>query len=262
MRLIPIGTFTMGSTPEDIEAAVRMDKDGEQFALSHEAPQFTGWTPLYYIGMHAVTNEQFARFLSDARPTPQQLEHWLPWNERIIIPHAENEPYQVAPGFERHPVVNVSWYGATAYCEWARLRLPTEIEWEKAARGTDARLFPWGNDWRPDWVRWWSNRGRDETTAPVDAFPEGRSPYGVFQMVGNVEEWCADWYQPDVYQRYADGDLRPPTSGVGRIARGGACLRRNRLEFRCAMRRANPPALVNILYTGLRCAADANSIQM
>ncbi len=255
MRLIPMGAFTMGSTAEEIAAAERMDKDGEQFALRHETPQFTGWTPLYYIGVYAVTNEQFARFLADVNPTPQQLEHWLPWNERILT-----GPYRPARGFERHPVINVSWFGAEAYCRWAGLRLPTEIEWEKAARGTDGRLFPWGNEWRPDALRWWGNRGRDETTAPVDAFPEGRSPYGLFQMAGNVEEWCADWYQPDAYQRYATGDLRPPTHGLGRVARGGACLRRNKLEFRCAMRRANPPALVNILYTGLRCACDADRV--
>jgi formylglycine-generating enzyme required for sulfatase activity len=261
MRLIPLGAFTMGSTREDIESAVRMDKDGEQFALRHESPLFTGWTPLYYIGVYAVTNEQFAHFLTDVHPTPHQLEHWLPWNERILIPRAGNESYRPAPGFERHPVINVSWFGADAYCRWAGLRLPTEIEWEKAARGTDARIFPWGNDWQPDWIRWWSNRPRDETTAPVDAFPEGRSPYGIFQMTGNVEEWCADSYQPDVYRRYASGDLRPPTHGIGRVARGGACLRRNKLEFRCAMRRTNPPALVNILYTGIRCACKAGNVQ-
>ncbi len=251
LRLIPAGTFTMGSTPDDIAAAARMDKDGEQFALRHETPQFTATLPAYYIGVYTVTNEQFARFLTETQPSPEQLELWLPWNDRILT-----DPYRSLPGFERHPVINVSWFGAKAYCKWAGLRLPTELEWEKAARGTDARLFPWGNDWQPDRLRWWSNRGRNETTAPVDAFPEGRSPYGLYQMAGNVEEWCADWYQPDIYQRYATGDLRPPTHGLGRIARGGACLRRNKLEFRCAMRRANPPALVNILYTGIRCARD------
>lgn len=249
LRLIPSGAFTMGSTPDDIVAATRMDKDGEQFALRHETPQFTATLPAYYIGVHAVTNEQFARFLDDAHPTARQLELWLPWPERLRVPE-----------FARHPVVNVSWFGAEAYCRWAGLRLPTELEWEKAARGIDGRLFPWGNEWQPQALRWWSNRGRNETTAPVDAFPEGRSPYGLYQMAGNVEEWCADCYQPDVYQRYATGNLRMPTHGIGRVARGGACLRRNKLEFRCAMRRANPPALVNILYTGLRCACDAGKI--
>ncbi|HUJ70874.1 MAG TPA: SUMF1/EgtB/PvdO family nonheme iron enzyme, partial [Verrucomicrobiae bacterium] len=254
------GDFIMGSTGEDIEAATRMDKDAEQFGLRHETPQFTASTPDYYIGVYAVTNEQFARFLTETDLSKEQLEYWLPWNERIVLPDEAGAPYRVVPGFERHPAINVSWFGAKAYCEWARLRLPTEIEWEKAARGTDARTFPWGDDWRADALRWWSNRPRGETTAPVDAFPEGCSPYGLYQMAGNVEEWCADWYLPEVYERYATGHLRPPTSGVGRAARGGACLRRNKLEFRCAMRRANPPALVNILYTGIRCACDASCV--
>jgi len=260
LRLIPMGTFLMGSTTEDIEAATRMDKEGPEFGLRHEMPQFQGWTPLYYIGVYAVTNEQFARFLSETRPARNQLDYWLPWNDRIAAPGSIDEPYRAVAGVERHPVVNVSWFGAQAYCEWAGLRLPTEIEWEKAARGTDGRLFPWGDEWRNDAVCWWGNRDRDETTDVVDAFPEGCSPYGLYQMAGNVEEWCVDWYQPDVYRRYAAGDLPPPTHGVGRVARGGACLRRNKLEFRCAMRRANPPALVNILYTGIRCAADVDSI--
>jgi formylglycine-generating enzyme required for sulfatase activity len=260
MKLIPAGEFVMGSTREDIEAAASMDKEGPEFVLRHETPQFTARTPPFYIGVYAVMNEQFASFLSETQPAKEQLDYWLPWNERILLPDSASKPYRVAPGFERHPVINVSWFGAQAYCQWAGLRLPTEIEWEKAARGTDGRLFPWGNEWRPDLLRWWSNRLRDETTAPVDAFAQGCSPYSLYQMAGNVEEWCADWYQPDVYHRYATGNLLPPTSGIGRVARGGACLRRNKLEFRCAMRRTNPPALVNILYTGLRCACDIDTV--
>jgi iron(II)-dependent oxidoreductase len=254
MRLIPAGEFIMGSTLEQMEAAKRMDKAGPQFPLSHETPQVNAKTDNFYVGAFAVTNEQFAGFLSATRPSPGELQRWVSWLDRIVI--QPNDSYRAVTEFKSHPVINVTWFGAEAYCNWAGLRLPTEIEWEKAARGTYGRIFPWGNEWDPDRLCWWGSHDEKETTSPVDAFPEGCSPYGIFQMSGNVEEWCGDWYQPDVYKRYATGNLLPPRAGMGRIIRGGNCLRKNKLEFRCAMRRANTPSFTNVLLTGIRCAAD------
>ena len=247
----------MGSTLAQLAAAKRLDPDSSLFALSPEAPQFLVNVPPFYLGTYAVTNAQFARFLAAANPAPSELALWLASTEHLLPPSCESASWQIEPGYEHHPVAHVSWYGAEAYCRWADLRLPTEIEWEKGARGTDGRIFPWGNEWDPDYLRWHGGtRGEHETTAPVDAYPEGRSPYGLFQMAGNVEEWCADPYRPGIYSRYARGDLMLPTTGYGRVVRGGACLRRHKLEFRCAMRRGNPAAFVNILYTGFRCACD------
>jgi sulfatase modifying factor 1 len=258
LRLIPAGEFIMGSTPKQIETARLMDIGGHEFTLLDELPQFRAFVPGYYLSECAVTTEQFAAFLSDVRPSPERLKHFAPTLERIRVPTKADEPYQIAPGFERHPVVHVSWFGAQAYCRWGGLRLPTEIEWEKAARGTDGLLYPWGNEWHDDFLRWDGDKlHRYETTAPVDAYPEGRSPYGIFQMAGNVDEWCADWYQWDVYRRYASGDLRPPPGGEMRVVRGGTCASWKRIRFRCAHRRGNDAAIVNVLYTGFRCASGA-----
>lgn len=253
----------MGSTLEEIVLAKRLDRDSPLFALSHEAPQFRTEVPAFYLGTYAVTNAQFARFLSEVNPSAHDLDFWLASFEHLAPPHSGDGSWRVEPGYENHPLAHVSWHGADAYCRWAGLRLPTEIEWEKGARGIDGRIFPWGDEWRDDALRWHGgDRHGDETTAPVDAYPEGRSPHGLFQMAGNVEEWCADFYRPEIYSRYARGDLSVPASGYGRVVRGGACLRHNKLEFRCAMRRGNPAAFVNILYTGFRCACDAAVITL
>jgi formylglycine-generating enzyme required for sulfatase activity len=256
MRLVPAGPFVMGSTVEQTEAAKGMDKAGPQFALLHETPQFTARTNAFYLSAFAVTNNQFARFLSQTKPSAAELRRWVSWLDRIDPPHHGSDEYIARAKFRNHPVINVTWFGAEAYCRWAGLRLPTEIEWEKAARGNDGRIFPWGNEWDPGRLCWWGSHDEKETTVPVDAFPEGCSPHGIFQMAGNVEEWCADWYQRDVYTRYASGNLATPRLGMGRAVRGGNCLRKNKLEFRCAMRSANTPAFTNILLTGIRCAAN------
>ena len=270
LRLVPSGEFTMGSNQKDIESARDMDRDGtrfalshESFALSHETPQFDLFVPAFYIGVFAVTNEQFARFLSELRPDSAMFGPWVGAITRICKPRREGEPWRVEPGFERHPVVHVSWLGASAYCRWTGLRLPTEVEWEKAARGTDARLFPWGNQWHDDYLCWRrGSRGENEPTIPVDAYPEGRSPYGIFQMSGNVAEWCEDWYQPNAYNDHAMGNRHPPYSGDERVLRGGTCLQRHKLEFRCAMRQASPAVALTVDFTGIRCACDVPGLAL
>jgi len=273
LRLIPAGEFIMGSTPEQIEVARHLDIRGHEFTLLDELPQFRAFLPDFYLSECAVTNEQFAKFLNATCPSAEQLKLWTPALERIHVsgradsplPAANSDerrarsdaPFLVARGFERNPVVHVSWFGADAYCRWAGLRLPTEIEWEKAARGTDGRLYPWGNEWNDDFLRWNNTAKHGLTTAAVDAYPQGRSPFGIFQMAGNVDEWCAEPYQWDVYRRYAVGDLRPPAKGETRVVRGGICVGWQKIRFRCAHRRGNDAAVVNVHYTGIRCACDA-----
>lgn len=215
--------------------------------------KFTAEIPAYHIALHPVTNKQYARFLNERRPKKVELEKWinLSDNSQIIINANKFEPVF---GRDEHPAVDVSWYGADAYCKWACLRLPTELEWEKAARGLDGREYPWGESW--DGGRKCRNnhsRYRDEKTCRVWRYPEGCSPYGVYQMAGNIEEWCEDWYDTRIYARYKNKNIALPESGYARVTRGGAWSFVNATDFRCAKRNHHDPKYRNNT-TGFRCA--------
>jgi formylglycine-generating enzyme required for sulfatase activity len=222
--LIPAGRFWVGGQ-DAWQGGVRFE---------YELPSF-------FLGLHAVTNEQYVRFLNEVRPSPSDLQSWIRLEPvQVQVPsycyiRLSNGPhgniFEPCEGKADHPVVHVSWWGAKAYCDWAGVRLPTELEWEKGARGTDGREFPWGNQWSPDNCRNATNRGTD-TTCSVFSYREGTSPWGLWQMSGNASEWCEDC--GDVYARFNPKEARLP-DGL-RCHRGGRWSTDDPDYFRCAWR--------------------------
>ncbi|MBI2989464.1 MAG: SUMF1/EgtB/PvdO family nonheme iron enzyme [Deltaproteobacteria bacterium] len=198
---IPPGPFIMGSDngPADEQPAHRV-----------ELPSFS-------VDKTPVTNAQFAVFLNAVGPGKSKGENLFDVDDPDARIHKRGEKWAADPGFGNHPVVEVSWAGARHYCAWVGKRLPTEAEWEKAARGTDGRKYPWGNS-LPDKTKAQFNAGYNQTL-PVDSFPKGSSPYGVLDMAGNAWEWVSSAYMPYPYNP-KDGreDLMP---GPVRGTRGG-----------------------------------------
>jgi iron(II)-dependent oxidoreductase len=178
--------------------------------------------PAYYMALHPVTNAQYKRFKPE-------------WKRN-----------------DGHPVVDMNWIEAQAYCKWAGLRLPTELEWEKGARGTDGREYPWGKEWDQSKCRNGMNRGSGQTCG-IWKYEAGTSPWGLYQMAGNVWEWCEDWYEPNAYTRYKQGNLILPSTGDYRVLRGGAWDYDNVGYYRCAYRRRYRPDRRFNFY-GFRCA--------
>lgn len=214
MVVVPEGEFLMGS------------EDGDAF--DHEKPKHIVYLDTYWIYQHPVTNAQFAAFVE---ATNYITTAELDGSSRVRVDGMFNTvsgAYWSAPegpssdlvGRQDHPVVHVSWFDAEAYCEWAGGRLPTEAEWEKAARGTDGRRFPWGN--QSPICRLANNDDQCfGGTSPVGSTPDGVSPYGALDMAGNVWEWVADWYAEDYYRRSPYKNPTGPEFGEFRGTRGG-----------------------------------------
>lgn len=226
LRKPPLSQPGQGPTPAENAWQYRNDRDGTVLALVPDGDFLAGekgirvHLPAYYLALACVTNAQYARFLTDRQPNPPRLAGWISPQQSDLI-RKEGNAYLPAPEKEDLPAVWVTWEGAAAYSKWAGLRLPTELEWEKGARGTDGRLYPWGDEWdegRPHAV---PGEQKPEVITSVWAYPRGRSPYGLCQMIGNVYEWCADWYEENAYDRYATGDLRALPHGEHRLLRGG-----------------------------------------
>ena len=234
--LIPAGTFTMGS-----------DAD-----MPNEAPAHAIYLDAYYIGKTEVTNAEYYPFW---------LENGGTGSEHTPISYggAFGTWPDLAKTKPSHPVIGVSWHSATAYAAWRGMRLPTEAEWEKAARGTKARRWPWGNTFRQrikgttTHANIWNQSG--VRLQPVESYPTGASPYGAQDMAGNVWEWVADWYSATFYHHSPDRNPKGPAVGSRRVVRGGSWLNREMLA-RCSTRIGQYPE-IGTSFIGFRLAKDA-----
>ncbi len=242
MVLIPAGPFLMGS-----------DKKVDRNAYLAELPQRKVYLDAYEIDKFEVTTVQFLKFV-----LAKDLSPLIDW---------QYDGGNFQETMANHPVMHVSWDEADAYCRWAGKRLPTEAEWEKAARGDDGRIYPWGNQ-MAGLSR--SNFGRTGLSGPVrdrperlllyppiisvDKYDNAVSPYGIFQMSGNVAEWVADWYDPKYYASAPDRNPKGPENGTQRSFRGGGWID-STPSVRAAQRNGTDPK-TKMNWMGFRCARD------
>jgi formylglycine-generating enzyme required for sulfatase activity len=228
MVYVPAGDFIMGTERKDGSD----DNQGTNTPLNANdaRPRHTATTKAFFIDKTEVTNAQYQKFIEATgfAPPPD-------WPEGKFLEKAAN-----------WPVTRVNWYEATAYAKWAGKRLPTEIEWEKAARGTDGRNFPWGNEYRPA-----NLNGDADALRDVGSFPAGASPYGALDMAGNVMEWTSTWFDA-----YPNAPTVQPDFGKKtlKVVRGGGTRSGNMLA-QTWYRSVNRP-LSRTMWVGFRCVKD------
>ncbi|MCX6875205.1 MAG: SUMF1/EgtB/PvdO family nonheme iron enzyme [Verrucomicrobia bacterium] len=211
---IPAGEFEMG--------------DGKDTNCSKHRVELSE----YWMAVYCVTNRQYGKFVSE---TKHRVPGTADYGEAIW------KNGQCPAEKLDHPVVFVSWDDCAAYAKWAGLSLPTEAQWEKAARGPKGLIYPWGDEWDQNKCRNYKNKGSGQTAA-VWEYPNGASGYGTMQQAGNVWEWCADWYEDSYYGKSPVKDPTGPNGGSDRVDRGGCWGNVVASYFRGAKRDWGDPA--------------------
>jgi serine/threonine-protein kinase len=229
MVYVPTGPFQMGSA------------DADAMASSLEKPSHQVHLDAFWIDRTEVTVGQYRTCVEAGACTPP-----------VKTSSATRSNYFRDSDFDDYPVLWVNWDDADRYCRWAEARLPTEAEWEKAARGADGRVFPWGDAWNENRTNAVDRLG---DTRAVGSFPSGASPYGVLDMSGNAWEWVADWFSEDYYAHSPEHDPRGPSTGSERSVRSGSWYSRVAWQ-RTANRGSAKPSFADD-DIGFRCAHDA-----
>jgi len=240
----------MGASPDD------------KLTQSDEFPLHEVYLDGYYIYLNEVTVRQFREFVRETR-------YFTTAEKRGAAKNWKSDGPQINL---YGPVTNVTYEDAAAYCKWAGGRLPTEAEWEKAARGAfDTRLYPWGNKWNKNlfnsgfldqkiWrrIRPWNAVYR--TTCNTGCFFEGSSPYEVQDLMGNAWEWCSDYFASDYYKHSPGKNPRGPDSGASTVLKGGG-VTANRLHFRISERHYDDPRAISPEY-GFRCVIEPDKLNL
>jgi formylglycine-generating enzyme required for sulfatase activity len=261
MVLVPEGEFRMGWEPENSLALCRQFFDGCDLSwFIPEQPVHSVSLDAFWIDRSEVTNAMYAVFLNEVGNQDEGGNSWLDIFASGRHIRAVSGIWEAEDGFDHHPVIDVTWYGARAYCTWAGARLPTEAEWEKAARGgLEGKLFPWGNELSTCEAGAVNGAQSDDCggkTIPVMTF--GPNGYGLYDMAGNVWEWVNDWYSAAYYsQAIRLNNPQGPQDGEERVLRGGSWAS-SPDDFRAARRLAGLPHQAAFYY-GFRCARSAAS---
>jgi formylglycine-generating enzyme required for sulfatase activity len=216
MILIPEGEFIMGSEVN-----------------WKESPQHMAYTDAFWIDKYEVTVSEYKKFVDETGHRVPKYWFRMGGNPK--------------PDSEMLPIVYVDYYDACAYCEWEGKRLPTEAEWEKAARGIDGRVYPWGNEWDPAYANTWEKGSHRRM--PVNAYPHGASPYGVLNMGGNVWEWTSSWLIS-----YPGADMEFDFTGTDIVLKGGSWL--DFADSTRPARRHEFTPYISYNTVGFRCVKD------
>lgn len=252
MLIIPGGSFLMGAQETDPSAGF------------DEVPEHNVTVDTFYLDKFEVTVGQYAAFLNTLGTYEDACQNVdCAWPRSLIgytsyllqNEDGDQRTYEAMEGFDNYPINHISWYGADSYCQAMGARLPTEAEWEYAARGDDGRIYPWGND-PPDETRavYFSSTYND--LKPVDALPDGASPFGIYGMAGSMWEWVSDWYDPNYYSSSPVDNPTGPADGEGKVVRGGAWPNNNQEDrIRSANRNWREIAFFSP-DLGFRCAYD------
>ncbi len=227
---------------------------GSNRSLEDEAPEHRVYLDSYWIDKYEVSAGKFAEFLN----TLDNVKGYYLDNKFGTLYY--DSRFHSRPGLENYPINNITWHAADEYCKWKEKRLPTEAEWEKAARGTTAQAYPWGNippsDTLARYFQTWTKEEKHKVMVPVQALTEGQSPFGLFNMAGNVKEWVDDWYDREYYNEQSEyANPRGPIGGEFKVVRGGSWRDMKGFIYSTFRNSGNPKSRMDDY--GFRCAKNA-----